>query len=68
MPDEASFGDFAVSAWLLADTKLRLIDHVVRDERGKLHTFTETEIVDADERLFRDRRPALSKSLVRQQG
>jgi hypothetical protein len=37
-----------VSAWLLADTKLRPIDHVVRDERGKLHTFPETEIVDAD--------------------
>lgn len=60
VPDEATFGHFR-GARMVVDwqtRKLRPVDQIiVRDESGKLHTFTETEIVEADDKLFRDRPP-----------
>lgn len=61
VPDELKFGDYR-GAQMAIDwktRKLRPLDQViVRDEEGKLHSFTKEEIVNADEKLFRDRAPA----------
>ncbi|MBI4525345.1 MAG: hypothetical protein HY695_16205 [Deltaproteobacteria bacterium] len=60
VPDEATFGHFR-GARMAVDwktRKLRPLDQIlVRDESGKLYSFTESEIAEADEKLFRDRPP-----------
>lgn len=60
VPNEATFGHFR-GARMAVDwqtRKLRPLDQIiVRDESGKLHSFTENEIAGADEKLFRDRPP-----------
>ncbi len=60
VPDEATFGHLR-GARMAVDwktRKLRPLDQIiVRDESGKLHSFTENEIAGADEKLFWDRPP-----------
>lgn len=63
-PDEPEFGDFR-GARVAIDwktRKLRPLDQIiVKDDHGKLHSFTEDEIGAADERLFGDRPPGSIK-------
>ncbi len=70
-PDELEFGDFRGTR-LAVDwktRKLRLLDQVmVKDNDGKLHSFTEDEIGAADERLFRDRPPGSIQIIGRPAG
>jgi hypothetical protein len=60
VPDEAMFGHFR-GARMAVDwktRKLRPLDQIiVRDENGKLHSFTGNDVAGADEKLFRDRPP-----------
>ena len=60
VPDEPRFTDFR-GAQMTIDwqtRKPRLLNQViVRDEEGRLHSFTRGEMADADDKLFRDRPP-----------
>jgi len=60
IPDEAKYGQYR-GAQMRIDwhsRKLRPLDQViVRDESGKLHSYTGEELPSADPQLFRDRPP-----------